>query len=182
METNLFNLVSALNFSGVSFCNVKAYSSDTSEQSEIADFLMNLGVSSKDATIKDKNDLSACENVGQFANERFNAELLEICKDEILNPKPSNRKGGNLIFFNEKKTIAYCENTGSLLLIGFKVRKTVIRKGEFKERKSSEKTLCKEYLKKCLNFRMLNYKTLKISNILGGIRVNGDTLEVGYGF
>lgn len=179
---NLFNILSSFNFAGVSFVNIKGYCSDKSGNSEIADTLMNVGASIENAKAKDLEDLKNA-NLLELVNDDFDLETLELARAEkmqsIVKPNENRSNGQKDAFMPLCNGVKFCLATESIIINGFRVRKTIIRKGEFKAVKSSKKTLAKKYLDKVLDLRMAKFRYMKLSNILGEIKVNGDTLEIG---
>lgn len=181
-NSDLFNLISKFNFSGVSFVSLKKYSSDKSDNTEVADILINVGISYEKLKADDLEVLKACKkSVSSFVTENFGIAILEQAIDEkiqsILKPN-ENRSNGQIEAFTVLNNgMKFCHNTNSLLINGSIVRKTVIVKGEFKEVKSRPLTLAKKYLDKVLDLKLAKLRYYKLTN-LGEVKVSGDTFEI----
>jgi len=184
-NSDLFNLLGSFNFGGVSFVSIKGYKSDKSDNTEVADVLINVGESYENKKASDlKTLLNAKENIDSVDMGSFGKtlilEAIEAKIKSIVAPNENRSKGQTdaFIFLNEKGTLRFCSNTNNLLISGTVVRKTEIVKGEFKEVNSKPLTLAKNHLDKVLNLKMAKMRYYKISNA-SGLRVNGDTFEIG---
>ena len=181
VDKNFFELLSSFNFAGVSFVSIKGYSSDKSDNTEVSDILLNVGQSienSKKADLKTLQDA----DLKPFVTDLLTLDVLELARAEkiqsIVAPDANRSNGQKEAYITISSGLKFCKNTESLLIQGFQVRKTVIRKGEFKAVKSSAKTLAKKHLDKVLDLKMAKFKYLKITNITASLRVNGDTFEI----
>ena len=143
-----FDLVSATNeVSGVSFVNIKGYCSDASNNSEIADQIVNIGASYQNMINKDADKYANCDynkfctlvddfNL-QYINTNGKSEIefknevkanFQTVLTDLLTPKPQSEKVDNFIHFN--KVLAYNRNTKNLSIFGMQVTKNVIVKAE----------------------------------------------------
>jgi len=177
------NLFESFNFDGVSFVSIKGYSSDKSENTEVADVLINVGVSYGNAKEKDLQTLKSADvDLLTIACRDFSREVIEQAVQEkiksIESPSENRSKGQQdaYIFLNEQKTLKYCPNTNSVLIFAMRVRKTVIKEGVYKEVKSKELTLAKRAVDRVLDLRCAKFKQYKLSNITA-IKTSGDTIE-----
>ena len=181
-NSDLFNLINKFNFSGVSFVSLKNYRSDKSDNTEVADILINVGISYEKLKADDLEVLQATKrSIGSFVTENFGIAILEQAIDEkiqsILKPNENRSNGQKDAFVILNNGMKYCPNTDSLIINGSVVRKTVIVKGEFKEVKSKPLTLAKKHLDKALDLKLAKLRYYKLSN-LGAIKVSGDTIEI----
>jgi hypothetical protein len=182
--TTLLSLLENFNFSGVSFIYIKGYTSDKSGNSEIANILINVGASY--ANMK-KNDLITLQNTtaSELVTENFGQALIQQAIDEkiqsIVSPSKSRSNGQKDAFIklNASGTLKYCKETGSVLISGTVVKKTVIQKGIYKEVKSKPLTLAKKHVDKLLDLKLAKIRYYKISNITTSVKVSGDTIEIG---
>ena len=181
METsNLYKLISKFNFNGVSFVSLKNYSSDKSENTEVADILINVGVSYVNMKQSDIETLKNAREI-DLITDSFDMELIkEAIKsklESLTNPNENRSKGQteNLVHLNNG--IVYAPNTDNLLISGVVVRKTVLKSGIYKEVKSKPLTLAKKHIEKMLDLKTSKIRYYKLSN-LGTCRVSGDTFEI----
>lgn len=193
-----FDLVSATNeVSGVSFVNIKGYCSDASNNSEIADQIVNIGASYQNMISKDANKYANCDynkfcslvdafslkyidtkgkSEIEFKNEvkaNFQAVL-----DELLNPKQSV-KADNFIHFN--KVLAYNTSTKNLSIFGMQVTKNVVVKGESEPKmvKSAPSTITKQLIQKSVESRTATLRRFNIGNITNRLNIVGNQIEIG---
>ncbi len=181
-NSDFFKLLAKFNFSGVAFVSLKNYSSDKSDNTEVADILINVGITYEKLKADDLETLKACKrSIASFVNENFGIAILEQAVDEKIKSIESpneNRSNGQIEAFTILNNgMKYCHATDNLLISGVVVRKTVRVEGEYKEVKSRPLTLAKKYLDKVLDLKMAKMRYYKLSN-LGTVRVNGDTFEV----
>lgn len=193
-----FDLVSATNeVSGVSFVNIKGYCSDASNNSEIADQIVNIGASYQNMINKDADKYANCDynkfcslvdafslkyidtkgkSEIEFKNEvkaNFQAVL-----DELLNPKQSV-KADNFIHFN--KVLAYNTSTKNLSIFGMQVTKNVVVKGESEPKmvKSAPSTITKQLIQKSVESRTATLRRFNIGNITNRLNIVGNQIEIG---
>jgi len=178
-----FDLIENFDFNGVSFVSIKGYCSDKSENSEIADVLINVGASYGNMKSADLETLQGA-SAKNFVNENFGLAIIEQALNEKINSivKPNeNRSSGQkeaFINLNASGTIKFCKETKNVLISGVVIRKTVIKTGEYKEVKSRPLTLAKKYIDKVLDLKLAKIRYYKISNITANVRVNGNTVEI----
>lgn len=184
MKTNtLFDLFENFDFNGVSFVSIKGYCSDKSENSEIADVLINVGASYGNMKANDLETLQGA-NAKELANDNFGQALIEQAISEkitsIVKPNENRSKGQTEAYvnLNANGTIKFCKETRSVLISGVVIRKTVIKAGEYKEVKSRPLTLAKKYLDKALDLKLAKIRYYKLSNITASVKINGNTIEI----
>ena len=195
---SLMDLITATTIKGCKFVNIKGYNSDKSDNTEIADMLMNIGVSYGNMVNKDEITLNTYDintikdvlkdavkghNYGKYDLSKFAdsknpaAEILELLPAALIAMKQdsdkaprtdNNIKLTSVLWFNT--------NTKNLLLFGQVITKTAIVKGDFKPVKSAPLTVAKNVIRDTL--RKSDLRTLSLPNILGNVKVNGDTLEL----
>jgi hypothetical protein len=181
--TTLLNLCESFDFKGVSFISIKGYTSDSSDNSEVADLLINVGASyanMKNADLEVLTNASAKE----LATENFGVELIQQAIDEkiksIVSPSEnrSNAQKEAYVLLNTHGTLKLCKETKSVLIMGTVVRKTVRVEGVYKEVKSRPLTLTKRYIDKVLDLKLSKIRYYKLSNINATVKVNGNTIEI----
>jgi len=179
----LLKLIEGFNFNGVSFVAIKGYCSDSSENSEIADVLINVGASYGNMKEADIETLKGAK-LNDLVNDNFGHSLIEQALTEKLqslvkpNEVRSNGQKEAYISLNDKGTLKYCKETGSVLISGTVVRKNVIKAGIYKEVKSRPLTLAKKHIEKVLDLKTSKIRYYKIANITSKVKVSGETIEI----
>ena len=179
------SLFNTLNFDGVSFVSIKGYCSDQSGNTEVADVLINVGVSYGNAKEKDLQTLKSA-NIDHLTIvcKDFSREVIEQAVQEKIKSIESpneNRSPGQVdayIYLNSQKTVKYCPNTESVVIWAMVVKKTVLKKGDYKVVKSRELTLAKKAIENILDLRCAKFRTYKISN-MKAVKTSGDTIQFG---
>jgi hypothetical protein len=180
-NSTLFSLISKFNFDGVSFVSLKGYKSDKSDNTEVADHLINVGVTYESLKKKDL-ELLQNANAKELENENFGVAIIEQAIEELIksivspNERRSTAQKESVIRLNNG--MQYCPNTDSLLIVGTEIRKTVIVKGEHKTVNSKPLTLAKKYVTKALNLPTSKIRRFSLKN-LSGAKVMGETFEIG---
>ncbi len=181
--TTLLQLIESFDFSGVSFISIKGYNSDKSDNSEIADVVINVGASYANMKKADLAVLKAAK-ANKLVNENFGQAIIEQAIAEkiqsIENPSESrsNAQKEAYINLNASGTLKYCKETKNILISGTVIKKTVIVEGVFKSVNSRPLTLAKKHLDKVLDLKLAKIRYYKISNILANVKVSGDTIEI----
>lgn len=191
-EKQVNKLIEATNqISGVSLISINGYSSDKSNNTEIANQLINIGASYQNMIKKDSNiyanfDINTVDvdkfnyasiDTGKLTLEQFKQavkENLEIALTELQAPKKS--KETNDVYLN--KALVYNLNTMRLSIIGQQINKVVETKGEFKIVKSSPKTIAKKLIEKQAKGRTQTLRRFALDNLINTISINGDKLEI----
>jgi len=188
------DLISATNgIKGVSFVSIKGYSSDKSNNTEIANHLINIGASyanmiTKDGNIYanfdvtsvniDKFDYSAIDTAGLTLDE-YKAEVkkeLPVALDELNQPKAKKDTSAD-IWLN--KALVFNLNTLTLSIFGQSVTKNVETKGTFKLVKSAPKTVAKRLIEKQAQGKAQTLRRFALNNLVGSVTLKGETLEIG---
>lgn len=195
---SLVELINATTIKGCKFVNIKGYNSDKSDNTEIADMLMNIGISYGNMVNKDEITLNtydvatiqtvladavATHNYGKYDLSKFAdkvnpandvltllpAALIAMKQDSDKAPRTDNNiKLTPVLWFNT--------NTKNLLLFGQVITKNTIVKGDFKKVASAPLTVAKNIIRDTL--KKSDLRTLSLPNILGNVRTNGETLEL----
>jgi hypothetical protein len=178
---------------GVSFVSLKGYSSDKSNNTEVANQLINIGASYANMLKKDDNiyanfdintvDVNAFDyssiDTGKLTLEAFKLavkEQLPIALAELNAPK-EKRDTSNDIWLN--KALVFNFNTMRLSIFGQSISKSVETKGEFKVVKSAPKTIAKKLIEKQAKGKTQMLRRFAIDNFNGAVTMQGDTIEVG---
>jgi hypothetical protein len=195
----LKQLIDATSVKGCKFINIKGYNSDKSDNTEIADLLINIGISYDNMIGKDTITLNSydTETITDILKDNVinhNFSKYDLCKFadqknphiEILNLLPmaliamkqdsakDKPKADNNIHFHN--VLKFNTVTNNLLIFGQIITKNTIVKGEFKKVASAPLTVAKNIIRDTL--KKSDLRTIAIPNILGNIKVNGDTLEL----
>lgn len=173
---------------GVTFINLVDYFSKTT--GEIADHLININLSVKNAKETDLNKLlsftpqqlvilSKKTNISFNTIETALSEMIEAAKKN-LSADPENRTAQSQAqtdaYINLTPALRIHKETGFLHIFGQTIRKTVKVKGEYKTVNSSQKTLAKNEIKKHLDLRSDKFRTFIVSN-LDSFKINGEIIE-----
>jgi hypothetical protein len=187
-------LISATNeIGGVSAVSIKGYSSDISQNSEVANQLINVGASYQNMLAKDENiyanfDIESVDverfdyatiDMGKLTLEQFKAEVknqLSVALVELNQPKKSNDTSAD-IWLN--KALVFNLNTMRLSIRGMQLNKSVEVKGTFKVVKSAPKTIAKRLIEKQAKGRSATLRRFAIDNLVGAIKLVGQELEIG---
>lgn len=193
-----FDLVSATNqVGGVSFVNIKGYCSDASNNTEIADQLINIGASYSNMLTKDNDKYKNCDfnafsalvdnyslkyiNTDGKSESEYKAAIKAAYGNvlaDLLNPKQTAPKADNFIHFN--KVLAYNTNTKNLSIFGMQVNKSVVVKSESEPKivKSKPETITRQLIQKSVESRTATLRRFNIGNITKQINIIGDKIEI----
>lgn len=193
-ENQINSLIEATDgVSGVSFVSINGYSSDKSNNTEIANQVVNIGASYANMVKKDTNiyanvDLSLVDvdkfnynsvDTAKLTLEEFKKavkENLPLALEELQAPKKS-KDTSNDIWLN--KALVFNLNTMRLSIFGQGINKVVETKGEFKVVKSSAKTIAKKLIENQFKSRSATLRRFALDNLIGSIKVSGETIEIG---
>jgi hypothetical protein len=184
----------------VQFVKINGYQSASSNGTETADQLINVGASyenmlDKDADLFKDVDLSKI-NVDnykyQFVN--MNGLTLDEYKQAVVNALPlalielqSDKKEkendtsspiDTSATIKLNSTLFFNRNTRNLNIFGMQVYKKVTERGEVKIVKKAPKTVAKEIIKKSVNSRASKLRTFTIQNIVTSVKINGSELLI----
>jgi hypothetical protein len=192
--TQIELLIKATNeIGGVSAVSIKGYSSDISQNSEIANQLINVGANYENMLTKDSNiyanfDVDSVDverfdystiDTAKLTLEQFKAEVknqLSVALNELQAPKKSNDTSAD-IWLN--KALVFNLNTMRLSIRGMQMIKSVEVKGTFKVVKSAPKTIAKKLIEKQAKGRSATLRRFAIDNLIGSIKLVGTELEIG---
>jgi hypothetical protein len=182
----------------VQFVKINGYQSASSNGTETADQLINVGASyenmlDKDADLFKDVDLSKI-NVDnykyQFVN--MNGLTLEEYKQAVVNALPlalielqSDKKANDTsssidtsATIKLNSTLFFNRNTRNLNIFGMQMYKKTTEHGEVKIVKKAPKTVAKEIIKKSVNSRTSKLRTFTIQNIVTSVKINGSELLI----
>lgn len=177
---------------GCSFVSLKGYSSEKSNQTEVADHLINVGAAYKNMLSKD-NDIYANFDLSKVDIDKFDystintktlsldeykaavKEQLPIALAELQQPKAKRDTSADFWF---NKVLAFNFNTGKLRIMGQSINKSIEVKGEFKVVASAPKTIAKRLIERQAKGRSASLRGFTIENFIGSISVNKDTILI----
>lgn len=197
---NVEALMEATNpLKGCKFISLSGYCSDASENTELANAVINIGFIYENMKTKD-TDLLA--NFGTRLNEietavdnysRYNTintgkltldeykravkGAVQQAYSELIASNeagPTNRVNND---FYLNRCLVYNTNTNQLSILGQGVSKTVVEEGEVKVTKKAPVTLAKELIKYAAGLRTNTYRRYKIAN-LNSVKISGETIEL----
>jgi|LakMenEpi03Aug12_release.lakeMendotaPanAssembly.Ray.scaffolds.fasta_scaffold141470_4 hypothetical protein len=183
-------LIEATSKIGVTFCSIKNYKSDKSDNTENAQHLINIGVRyetilEKDANIYEDFDVSTIDvnrfnyssiDTAGLSLEAYKAAVkaaLPIALAELQQPKKERQS--NDVYLS--KVIVFNVTTERLSILGQSVTKTVTEKGEFKKVKSAPKTIAKRLIEFAAKPKSNDIRRFAIDN-LEAVKLFGDTIEI----
>ena len=187
-------LIKATNeIGGVSAVSIKGYSSDISQNSEVANQLINVGANYQNMLTKDSNiyanfDVESVDvekfdystiDTAKLTLEQFKEavkEALPLALTELQAPKKSIDTS-NDIWLN--KALVFNHNTMRLSIRGMQMHKSIETKGTFKVVKSAPKTIAKKLIEKQAKGRSATLRRFAIDNLVGSIKLVGQELEIG---
>jgi len=180
------------NVGGISFVSLKGYSSDKSNNSEVANQLINIGASYNNMLTKDSNiyanfDLAIVNvdafnyetiDTGKLTLEQYKNEVkkaLAIALEELQAPKQSKDTSAD-IWLN--KALVFNLNTMRLSIFGQSINKVVTEVGEYKVVKSAPKTIAKKLIERQAKGKAQTLRRFAIDNFNGNIKVSGETILI----
>jgi len=189
--TELEQLIELTNQKKCQFISIKGYNSDISNNTEMADQIINLGASYSNMKTKDE-DIYKNFDVSKVDVEKFdyryidtNGVELNIFKDEVKKAlplalaelqQPKKVRVSNDIYINS--VLVFNTNTQSLSIIGQTISKKVEQTGVFKVVKSKPLTIAKRLIEKQANGKAQSLRRFKLDNIITNIKVKGETIEI----
>lgn len=196
---NLMQLISLTDVKGTTFINIKNYSSNVSNNTEIADCQVLVGASyenmiDKDAVTLENINLAQIDvtkynyktiNTNGKSLENFQNEVkkalspaLAALKEALLKKQFGEIEGrtDNNVFFN--KVLLFNTNTNNLSIRGQIVKKTEKVEGTFKMVKSAPITVAKNIINNMVNARTNSIRTYNLTNIAECIRINGNEINI----
>lgn len=195
-------LVEATNvLKGCKFISMRGYNSDASDNTEIANHLINIGFIYENMKAKNidllVNNLTGdmlvnTQNINldeiNYSLINLNGKSLDAYKDEVRGSYAQAYselitsattiapvKENNDIYLNN--VLVFNTNTGSLSIIGQSISKSVIVEAEPKITKKGAKTLAKELIQKAAGLKTNSYRRFKIEN-LQNVKISGETIDI----
>ncbi len=178
--TRVINLVrNAISKSptGVSFFSIKNY---TNKSSEVSNQLINIGVDYGKTKIKDIEFLRNLD-ITKTDLYQWKSSLvdLEIARAALIAafeaPDKARSEGQKDAYTVISNGVKVHNETGALYIYGYRVNKTVLVKGEYKEVKSSKETIAKNELRKLLKTGNFVNFAIEVGN---NLTASGDTIEL----
>lgn len=166
---------------GASFIAINGYCNSANE---IANHVVNANCSTENAKVKDNTILHSlvAENIAKDGN--FSLEITKLALSEMIIASDKNigeyenrtnqSKGQDNAYVYIGKSIRMHIETEIVHIFAQKISKVVLIKGEYKSVKSSDKTLCKNYIKKTY---LTKYSDFKLGNI-DSIKISGEVIEL----
>lgn len=163
---------------GVSFVSVKNY---TNKQGEVSNNLINIGIKYENAKKKDiafLNELNIEKAVKEFGL-KSELSLLEQAKKDLMvafiKPDQNRSQGQINAYTTIFEGVKVHNETGVLYIYGYREKKEVLVKGEYKSVNSSALTIAKNELRSLLKTNKYTQYALEVGNTL---KLNGETLEL----
>lgn len=197
---NIEALIEATNpLKGCKFISLSGYCSDASENTELADAVINIGFIYENMKTKDTDLLAKFSdkldtidaavdlysgyhkiNTGKLTLEEYKRAVKGSVQQAYSALVASNEAGpsgktNNDFYLN--KALVYNTNTNNLSILGQGISKTVVEEGEVKVTKTAPLTLAKELIKKAAGLRTDTYRRYKIAN-LTAVKITGETIEL----
>ena len=197
-ENQVEKLIQATNeIGGCSMISLGGYSSDKSNNTEVAKHLINIGASYEKMKIKDSNifDTLNSENVVNIIDiNKFDYNSIDLngislteYKKQVTENLPialaelqSGKKPkdtSNDIWLN--KALVFNLNTMRLSIFGQRINKTIEVKGEYKKTASKPKTISKKLIEEQTKSKTNILGRFALDNLIGQININKDTVEIG---
>jgi hypothetical protein len=172
----IITLKKAINNSpnGISFVSINNY---TNSANEVSNNLLNIGIKYSNQKAK---DIEFLKNLNIY-EMNFNSSLIDIEKARIqliesfIKPSENHSKGQIEAYTHITEGLKVHNETGLLYIFGYRLTKTVISEGEYKEVKSSSLTIAKNELRKLLKTSKYKQFQIEVGNTL---KANKETLEL----
>lgn len=179
-----------------SFVGVRNYTSKTS--GEVANYIINCGISYKNAVLSDLKTLSnvteeQIEEIFNYANEKYSdqnisrlliiqaIDKLKTGFEKNLNKETQSAqsKGQQDAYININKSVRLNKETGLFYIYGMVRSKELIKKGEYKTVNSRALTLAQNSVKKVLDFKTSKFRQFIVSKEnLCEVKIKGETVTM----
>lgn len=191
------NLIDATNpLKGCKFISLANYNSDASDNTELANHVINIGFIYENMKKTDRDLLLGVDlqtiNVENFDYSLVNTADRTLAEYKALvqtslpaafaeltvsndNAIGASGRENNDVYLN--KALVFNTKTSSLSIIGQGVSKSVTVEGEKKMVKKAALTVAKELIKKAANLRTNTYRRFKIEN-LNSVKISGETITI----
>ncbi|MDP2692772.1 MAG: hypothetical protein Q8O88_03995 [bacterium] len=158
----------------------------TNKQNETSKRTIYIGASYENAKQKDIDTISnflLATDLGYVPSEKYTRADWHDALNELLSSlkntdvKRSQGQQDAYISITENGTIKWNIETQELYIQGLNVKKTITEDGIYKEVNSAPKTIAKNVIR----YEYLStgkWRTFKVRNLEGNIRINNDTLEI----
>lgn len=199
----LFTLIDATTVKGAKFISLKDYNSNQSDNTELANYVVNIGISYENMLNKDSITLNTYDidtikdvlkekvishNYGKYDLSKFtdykkpdfqpHIEIMDILPIALIELKEADQKPTDRVNNNIKLNPVLWFNTATnnLLIFGKKVSKDATLKGTFKPTKSAPLTVAKNIIRDTL--RKDDLRTFIVDNVLTSLTSKGEILEL----
>lgn len=186
------DLIKMTDVKGARFVSLSDYSSDKSLNTELANHVININVNYGNQLEKDSKTLDDVNinkiDVNSFNYDSINLDgvpvnvfkalvsnQLPVALAELKAPK-KERANYNYKFNN---ALSFNFSTENFLLNGTSISKTTTQEGVYAKVKSAPLTIAKKLIKDQMELRTNDIRSFKVTNIEGGLKLNGETLEIG---
>ena len=198
-NVDIFALFNATNKKGANFLTIQNYNSNESNNTEVANFTVNIGINYENMLNKDSitlNDLNIetiqdvlrenvmGHNYAKYDLSKFKnpinpqLEILELLPVVLIELKQNDQKPTDRVNNNIKlnPVLWFNTNTQNLLIFGKAITKTISVTGEHKKVASAPKTVAKAIIRDTL--RKDDLRTFALSNVITKITANKETVEI----
>lgn len=149
---------------GTHFVGVRKY---RNQQGELSNQTILVGFSYANAKETDLKTLKAADPVAVAEAVGYPVDLVQVVFAELekslVSPEKARSEGQTNAYETVSNGVRRHVETGDLYLTGLRVTKKVLEKGEYKTVNSSDKTLCKNKVKKHLGFRTDQFVNFKLT-------------------
>jgi hypothetical protein len=156
------------------------------KQGEVSKRTIYIGASYENAKAKDIDTISNFllqTDLGYVPSVHYSKAVWNEALNELLNSlknpdqKRSQGQQDAYISITENGTIKWNIKTQELYISGVSVKKTIVENGEYKEVNSKAITIAKEVIRNEY-LSTGKWRTFKVKNLNGNVKINGDTLEI----
>ena len=171
---NLVKNAVSNSITGLTLFSVKNY---TNTSNEVSNNLVNVGINYEKSK---QQDIEFLKNINLSEYEfKSQKDVIIEAKNELIEsftkPNENRSNGQKDAYTNIFSGVKVHNETGILYVYGYRVNKTVIKEGEYKTVKSSQKTIAKNELKKLLKTGKFTQYAIEVGNTL---TAKGETIEL----
>lgn len=171
MATAQKTIVKLTENKGTHFVGIRGY---VNEQGEKTNRVVLVGFSYENLKKADHAKIMAANPVALADSTGYPVELVETVLAELaesmVKPDKARSEGQINAYTALSNGVKTHNDSGDLYLVGLTVRKTVLEKGVYKTVNSSDKTLCKNKVKKVLDLGTNKYSQMKLKSGTYAIR------------
>lgn len=186
------DLIRMTDVKGAKFVSLSNYSSDKSLNTELANHVININVNYGKQLANDSLTLEQV-NINKIDVNSFDynsidldgvpvnvfkalvSNQLSVALAELKAPK-KERANYNYKF---NGALSFNFSTENFLLNGTSISKSTTQEGVYAKVKSAPLTIAKKLIKDQMELRTNDIRSFKVTNIEGGLKLNGETLEIG---